>query len=60
MYAVLTDAGQAKLRGASTSHVAQIDEHFGEALGTGELEKLAELLARLDDARQTEDCTPPS
>ena len=60
VYAVLTDAGQAKLRGASTSHIAQIDEHFGEALGTGELEKLADLLARLDDARQTEDCTPPS
>lgn len=46
-YAVLTRAGRAKLKDASRSHVAAIEQLFGERYSEGELETLAELLARL-------------
>ncbi len=47
VYAVLTDAGLAKLREASKSHFAQIDEHFAERLDEDDLETVTGLLGRL-------------
>lgn len=58
VYAVLTDAGLAKLREASTSHVAQIEQLFGEHFDRGELERVGDLLSRLDRAAQL-DCGAP-
>jgi DNA-binding MarR family transcriptional regulator len=58
VYAVLTEAGLDKVRAASTSHVAQIDELFGERLGDQELETLGSLLERLGEKIPTEDCAP--
>ena len=46
-YAVLTDAGRAKLAEASSSHVAAIQRLFGDRYSVDELETLAELLGRL-------------
>jgi DNA-binding MarR family transcriptional regulator len=59
-YAVLTDAGRAKLEEASTSHVATIRALFEERLDPGELATLAELLGRLPGAGGTgsDDCSP--
>ena len=48
-YAVLTDAGRAKLAEASCSHVAAIEELFS-SYTREELETLAELLGRLPGA----------
>jgi DNA-binding MarR family transcriptional regulator len=50
-YAVLTEAGREKLDEASSSHVAAIDELFGE-YSAEELEALGELLARLPGAER--------
>lgn len=47
VYAVLTDAGLEKLRAASRSHVAQIDELFAERLDEDEVERLTGLLGKL-------------
>lgn len=58
VYAVLTDAGLAKLREASTSHLAQIDALFGERFDDGSLERLTELLGRLPDDADTVACGP--
>jgi DNA-binding MarR family transcriptional regulator len=56
-YAVLTDAGRAKLDEASCSHVAAIDELFGSCLSGAELDQLAGLLERLPGvARHDESC----
>jgi DNA-binding MarR family transcriptional regulator len=49
VYAVLTDAGRAKLLEARTSHFAQIDEHFAEHLDEEELASLLGLLGKLGD-----------
>jgi DNA-binding MarR family transcriptional regulator len=46
-YAVITDAGTAKLREASDTHLAGIRALFEERYTKQELEQLAELLARL-------------
>jgi DNA-binding MarR family transcriptional regulator len=57
-YAVLTDAGQAKLDQASCSHVAAVSQLFGERFDQDELESLASLLARLPGADADADaCT---
>src|SRR5919197_579671 len=58
VYAVLTDAGREKLREASTSHVAQIEELFSARLDDSEQASFATLLERVavDDA--DEDCSP--
>jgi DNA-binding MarR family transcriptional regulator len=48
-YAVLTEAGRAKLEEASRSHVAAIERLF-ESYSRDELETLAELLGRLPGA----------
>jgi DNA-binding MarR family transcriptional regulator len=50
VYAVLTDAGVAKIREASASHFAQVDEMFGGRFDQTELQQLASLLSRLDTA----------
>ena len=49
-YAVLTDAGDAKLRAASRSHALAVEALFGERYEARELETLAELLGRLPNA----------
>jgi DNA-binding MarR family transcriptional regulator len=49
-YAVLTDAGAAKFREASCSHVAAIRALLEERFSASEIETLAELLGRLPGA----------
>jgi DNA-binding MarR family transcriptional regulator len=46
-YAKLTEAGRAKLREASVTHLAGIDERFTSRFSEGELDTLTELLSRL-------------
>ena len=59
-YAVLTDAGLAKLREAADSHVAAVQALFDERYTEDELGQLGRLLARLPGAEGTagESCTP--
>jgi DNA-binding MarR family transcriptional regulator len=58
-YAVLTDPGREKLRQASCSHVAAVNELFRERFSDAELAALAELLGRLPDAiGDGAECTP--
>ena len=59
MYAVLTDAGLGKLREASESHLAQIDELFRARLDDDELAGLTRLLIRLDEGDDEMACEPP-
>ena len=59
VYAVLTEDGLEKLRGASTSHLGQIEAHFRARLDESELENLTTLLARLDEAGDEPACGPP-
>lgn len=47
-YAVLTDAGLARLRRAAPVHLRGIEEHMTGRLDNGELAALTELLARLE------------
>ena len=58
-YAVLTEAGRAKLDEASTSHVAAVRALFEERFTADELVALAELLDRLPGAAGAEgdDCS---
>ena len=58
-YAVLTDAGRAKLKEASHSHVADIRAFFEQRFSSEELEQLAALLGRLPGAADAveEDCS---
>lgn len=49
MYAVLTDDGVDRLRGASHVHLAGVSRHFIERFTTQELECLGQLLGRLID-----------
>jgi DNA-binding MarR family transcriptional regulator len=55
-YAVLTDAGLAKLKEAAPGHVEDIDRRLTSVLDEEEIETLAELLGRLSD--RDEACTP--
>jgi DNA-binding MarR family transcriptional regulator len=59
-YAVLTEAGAAKLREAADSHVSAVQALFDERYTEDELEHLGRLLARLPGAEDTagESCTP--
>jgi DNA-binding MarR family transcriptional regulator len=62
VYAVLTDAGLAKVRSASESHLAQIQDLFAERFDEQELLTVAELLARLGEQGPSvgdEACEPP-
>jgi DNA-binding MarR family transcriptional regulator len=52
VYAVLTDTGLDKLRDATRSHVAQIDELFSERMDPDDLESLAGLLEKLGEPEQ--------
>jgi DNA-binding MarR family transcriptional regulator len=58
-YAVLTDAGRAKLTEASRSHVADIRAFFEQRFSSEELDQLAALLGRLPGAADAteEDCS---
>ena len=57
VYAVLTEVGLRKVREASASHVAQIDELFGGHYDAAELVRMEMLLARLGGPRRDE-CVP--
>ena len=57
VYAVLTESGLAKLREASTSHVAQVEELFAERFDARELRTVGDLLSRLGGT-DSRDCSP--
>ena len=57
-YAVLTEAGRAKLEDASCSHLAAVRELFEERYSSEELESLAALLERLPGGASPS-CAPP-
>ena len=60
VYAVLTETGVEKLRQASRSHIAQIDELFRARLDDEELAGLTTLLTRLDEGQDdVAACEPP-
>jgi len=56
-YAVLTDAGHAKLQEASKSHVADIRAFFERRFSAEELDQLAALLARVHGETPELDCS---
>lgn len=58
VYAVLTDNGLEKLREASASHVAQIEEYFSTRYDEAELAELNALLGRIE-AGDSVDCGAP-
>ncbi|MCS7007233.1 MAG: MarR family transcriptional regulator [Thermoleophilia bacterium] len=49
VYAVLTEAGRAKLREAQRSHVAHVEALFAERLDDAEVAQLGELLGKLGE-----------
>ena len=55
VYAVLTETGRSKLREASTSHVAQIEQLFDDYFDAKELASVGDLLERLGEGK-TGDC----
>jgi DNA-binding MarR family transcriptional regulator len=58
-YAVLTDAGHAKLGEASGSHIAQVRAFFEQRFDADELATLVDLLGRLPSSAADEtDCSP--
>jgi DNA-binding MarR family transcriptional regulator len=59
-YARLTDAGHAKLKEASLTHLDEIRTHFADRFSPEELDALQELLARLElnSHEEAPDCTP--
>lgn len=59
VYAVLTDAGRDKLRSASTSHVAQVEELFAARLDESEQADFASLLERVALEESDADCVVP-
>ena len=58
VYAVLTDAGLAKLRSASESHVAQIEDYFTSRYDEAEQAQLTGLLTRIG-TDESIDCAGP-
>ena len=58
VYAVLTDAGLEKLREARSTHIPQIEAHFGRGLTPEELAILVELLDKLEGAGDEPPCDP--
>ena len=58
-YAVLTDAGFAKLKEASDTHLAGIRGLFEARFSGGELETLGDLLTRLSATAEPSDCSVP-
>jgi DNA-binding MarR family transcriptional regulator len=59
-YAVLTEAGRAKLDAAARTHVEQVKSLLEQHYTCAELETLAELLSRLPGAAEGGSCTPPA
>jgi DNA-binding MarR family transcriptional regulator len=61
VYAVLTDAGRARLEEASHSHIAAVRDLFEGRYSEDELTQLADLLSRLPGAEDAagEDCSVP-
>lgn len=59
VYAVLTEQGLERLRGAASSHFAQIDVLLGARLEGDELVALTGLLDRLGEGEPAPDCSPP-
>jgi DNA-binding MarR family transcriptional regulator len=57
-YAVLTDAGEEKLRAAAVTHLADVDRLFAARFDASELQQLAGLLARIDGDAAGESCSP--
>ena len=55
-YAVLSDAGTAKLRVCSRDHLAAVEHELGERLDGAEQDALAELLGRLGNG--ADECQP--
>jgi DNA-binding MarR family transcriptional regulator len=49
VYAVITEAGLAKLQEARSTHIPQIEEHFARRLPTADLATLVGLLGKLGD-----------
>jgi DNA-binding MarR family transcriptional regulator len=58
VYAVLTDAGLAKLHDAARSHLAHVDLLFAARLEPDEQERIAGLLWKLGDGEGTASCAP--
>ena len=58
VYAQLTDAGLAKLRAASKTHLQGIQELFSSRFSAAELKTLAALLGRLPTTRGDGACGP--
>src|SRR6266498_1403508 len=56
-YAVLTDAGLAKLREAASGHIEDIERRLGSVLSEEEMGTLSELLGRVSES-DGGDCTP--
>ena len=55
-YAILTEAGLAKLREAAPGHIEDIEQRMSSVLSEEEMKTLADLLGRLTDLDGT--CTP--
>jgi DNA-binding MarR family transcriptional regulator len=60
VYAVLTEDGLEKLRTASRTHVAQIEELFRARFDEIELQELTTLLGRLEEESYDLACEPPA
>jgi DNA-binding MarR family transcriptional regulator len=58
-YAILTDAGRAKLAESSCAHVAAIEELFADRFSEQELATLAELLGRLPGCQEDDAACEP-
>jgi DNA-binding MarR family transcriptional regulator len=56
-YAILTDAGLAKLKAAAPGHVEDIERQLADVLDEDEMRTLTDLLGRIGNARG-EECTP--
>jgi DNA-binding MarR family transcriptional regulator len=55
-YAILTDAGLAKLREAAPGHIGDIERRLAAVLSEDEMKKLSELLGRLSESDG--ECSP--
>jgi MarR family 2-MHQ and catechol resistance regulon transcriptional repressor len=55
-YAILTDAGEAKIKEAWPQHVEAVERRVGAVLSQEEIKTLAELLGRLSDSEES--CDP--
>ena len=56
-YAILTDAGLAKLKDAAPGHIEDIERRLADVLDEDEMQTLTELLGRIGSGRG-EECSP--